>query len=205
VRPNPPQVRPGQPITAQLVRQMREAVLATRIRPGAHVRASETREGTILDFDGGGGAFIGAFFVSLSGDNAVAIQPGTINGIPATIKGKALDDEPAPLLEWRRLKVDSEGRGWIAAEITCDPEAGWAVESVEMVQVADLNTDDGAPGLVTSSSGEARTLEGNRGRFAVAMLRQRADGRLDVYQIAYHSLRHRVAFRTAGPPRHFFW
>lgn len=205
MRPFIPEVRPGQEIRAQLVRQLRDAIVATQIRPGANVRVSETRDGTIVDFTGGSAGFIGAFFVSLAGENSVSILPGTINGVPATIKGKPLDDQPAPVLEWRRLKVDREGRGWIAAEITCDPENAWAVKTVEMVQVADLNTDDGEPGLVASSSGEARTLTGNRARRGVAMLRQRPDGRLDVYQIAYFSLQHRIAPRTGGPPRHFFW
>lgn len=185
---------------------MAAAVRATRIRSSATVRASETAEGTVLDtVSSGGAAFIGAFYVSLSGDTGASIRPGTINGVPATIKSMPLDAQPAPVLAWRRLKLDADKRGWIAAEITCDPGNAWAVKTVEMVQVADLNTDDGAPGQVISTSGEARTLSGNRARYPVAMLRERADGRVDLYQIAYFSVQHRIAPRAAGPPRHFFW
>lgn len=191
---------------------MRRAVLATRLVAGNGVRLRETPSGTVVSFHGAGGTFSHPWLVSLQGTEAATIRPGTINKVSATIKGKPLDGgeagDPPPVLNFGKPKVDKEGRGWICAEITCKPGERWIVEKVEIVQVADPDTNDGGPleGLPNATGGSL-PLSGNRARHPLAMLRLRKSGRLDLYQVTFFDLQHRVKLapdqKTAV--RHFFW
>ena len=76
-----------------------------------------------------------------------------------------------------------------------------------MVQVADPNTDDGEPGEGTGGNGGAFPLPGRRARYPLAMLRERKDKKLDLYQITFFDLQHRPALGTdrKTAARHFFW
>lgn len=204
----PPVVRPLQPISAAVFQQMAAAVRACRVIAGAAVRTRETPDGTIVDFLGGdGGSFVGAWFVSMRSGEEFAIRPGTINRVMARIKDRPLDDDPAPTLKVPRLQLDRDGRGYIAAEVTVDPKKAFAVLKVEMVQCADPDTDDGEPGAAPNAVGAQRPLAENRARFPVAMLRRRKGGRLDLYQLAFFDLQHRLALTRDGQAaaRHFFW
>ena len=208
----PPFVKRGQPITAPLWNQLCVAVRACRLIAGAGVRLREMPEGTIVTFDGGGADFVHPFQVSLVGAEAAAIRPGTVNGVDAKIKEVPLAGsdagraKPPPVLRFGKPMLDDEGRGYICVEVTCR-EKDWSVEKIEVVQVANPNTDDGAAGGGTGGNGGAVALPGRRARHPLAMLRERKDGQLDLYQITFFDLQHRPALapdrKTAT--RHFFW
>jgi hypothetical protein len=205
----PPIVKRGQPITAALWNQFAAAVRACRIISGDGVRLRETPDGTIISFDGGGAEFAHPFQVALIGTEAASIRPGTVNRVEAKIKDVPLagkDGEAPPLLKFGKPKLDDEGRGYICVEVTCR-EKDWSVEKVEVVQVADPNTDDGEAGEGHSGSTGSVALPGRRTRYPLAMLRERDDGKLDLYQITFFDLQHRAALgedrKTAT--RHFFW
>jgi hypothetical protein len=202
-------VRRGQAITAALWNQLVAAVRACRIIAGDGVRLREMPDGTIISFDGEDARFIHPFQVSHVGDEAATIRPGTVNRVEATIKGFPLggsERDPVPTLKFGKLKLDDEGRGYLCAEITCREE-DWSVETVEIVQVADPNTEDGEPGELHNGTGGAVALPGRRARHPLAMLRERDNGRLDLFQITFFDLQHRAALiaDSKGATRHFFW
>jgi hypothetical protein len=184
---------------------------ANKIRFGVGSRTRVTPFGTTVSFDSEPADFSHPWQTSLAGDRSVSIRPGTINRVAAKIKGVPLagdKDNPPPVLRWSPLQLDAERRGFICAEVTLDPAKFFEVKSVEMVQVADPDTDDGAAGREPNRQGGARPLSGFRARHPVAMLREReGDARLDVYQIAFFDVQHRVQQRagTGFILRHFFW
>ena len=208
----PPFVKRGQPITAPLWNQLCAAVRACRIISGNGVRLRETPDGTIITFDGGGADFTHPFQVSLVGKEAATIRQGTVNRIDAKIKGVPLAGsgagraEPPPVLRFGKPRLDQDGRGFICVEVTCR-EKDWSVEEIEVVQVADPNTPDGEPGESPGGSGGAVALPGRRARHPLAMLRERKDGRLDLFQITFFDLQHRPALAPdrKNAARHFFW
>ena len=115
-------------------------------------------DGTIITFDGDGADFVHPFQVSLVGTEAASIRPGTVNRVDAKIKDVPLagtDDQPPPLLKFGQPMLDDEGRGYICVEVTCR-EKDWSVEKVEVVQVADPNTDDGEAGEGTAATAVGR-------------------------------------------------
>ena len=203
-----PFVRKGQPITAVLWNQLCAAVRACRLIAGSGVRLREMPDGTIITFDGDGATFVHPFQVSLIGNEAASIRPGAVNKVDATIKDVPLagkDGDAPPVLKFVQPMLDDEGRGYICVEVTCR-EKDWSVEKVEVLQVADPNTDDGTPGEGTGSGG-AVALPGRRTRYPLAMLRERDEGKLDLYQITFYDLQHRAALGTdrKTATRHFFW
>ena len=150
----PPFVKRGQPITAILWNQLCAAVRACRIIAGDGVRLREMPDGTILTFDPSGADFVHPFQVALIGTDAASIRPGTVNRVDANIKdvplaGKA--GEAPPVLKFGQPMLDDEGRGYICVEVTCR-EKDWSVDKVELVQVADPNTDDGEAGSISSAN-----------------------------------------------------
>lgn len=149
--------------------------------------------------------FTGAWFVEMQGQSAAFIAPGSVNGMMAQIGKVKLDDASPPQLKFPKLVLDSEARGYIAAEVTCDPENKYAVTKVEIVQVADPDTHDGGPGKGINAIGGAKPLTGNRARAPLAMLRQRKGGGVDVYQIARFDLQMRIAFSADKTPQRFFF
>ena len=205
----PPFVKRGQTITATLWNQLCATVRACRLIAGDGVRLREMPDGTIITFDGDCAEFVHPFQVSLSGNNAATIRPGTVNRVDAKIKGVSLagtERVPPPLLKFGRPMLDAEGRGYICVEVTCR-EKDWSVEKVEVVQVADPNTNDGEASDSHGGSGGAVALPGRRARYPLAMLRERKDKKLDLYQITFFDLQHRPALNTdrKSAARHFFW
>ena len=159
-----PFVKRGQPITAVLWNQLCAVVRAGRLIAGDGVRLREMPDGTIITFDSDGAEFVHPFQVSLSGTEAVTIRPGTVNRVDAKIKDVPLagtDDHPPPLLKFGQPMLDDEGRGYICVEVTCR-EKDWSVEKVEVVQVADPNTDDGEAGEGHSGTTASVALPGRR-------------------------------------------
>jgi hypothetical protein len=204
-----PFVKRGQSITATLWNQLCAAVRACRLIAGDGVRLREMPDGTIITFDGDGTEFVHPFQVSLIGTEAASIRPGTVNKVVAKIKDVPLagtDDQPPPVLKFGQPMLDEEGRGYICVEVTCR-EKDWSVEKVEVVQVADPNTDDGEAGEGVAGTTASVALPGRRTRYPLAMLRERKDKKLDLYQITFFDLQHRAALGTdrKTATRHFFW
>lgn len=204
-----PFVKRGQPITAQLWNQLCAAVRACRLIAGNGVRLREMPDGTIISFDADGAEFVHPFQVSLAGSEAATIRPGTVNRVDATIKDVPLagkDGDAPPMLKFGQPMLDQESRGYICVEVTCR-EKDWSVEKAEVVQVADPSTDDGEPGEGYAGSTGSVALPGRRTRYPLAMLRERKDGKLDLYQITFFDLQHGPALAADGKraTRHFFW
>ena len=86
--------------------------------------------------------------------------------------------------------------------------------SSEIVQVADLDTEDGVAldkGVTGFSSGGTRTLKGRRARWPLAMIRKRDSGAFALFQVTHFELMHRASIpaNKDGTPgsggRHFFF
>jgi hypothetical protein len=206
----PPFVRRGEPITVALWNQLSAAVRACRVIAGDGVRTRETPDGTIINFDGESERFVHPWLVTLIGRESATIRPGTVNRVEGTIKSVPLAGDgtkPPPALKFGQLRLDGERRGWICVEITCEPKEQWAIKKAEIVQVADPDTPDGEAGDELNTLGAAKPLPENRARHPLAMIRERKSGRLDLFQITFFDLQHRVALtadqKTAQ--RHFFW
>ena len=206
----PPFVKRGQKITADLWDAMARAVLSNRLLEGPGIRLRGTPVGTIVSVDAGAHAsFSHAWEVTLVGTNAASISPGTVNLVQATLKKIPLggdEKHSPPQLEWKKLQFDDHGRGFIALEVTCGKK--WEVLTVEPVQVADPDTEDGKSGFASEAAGGKFNrggipgLKNRRCRIPIAQLWQRTDGRLEVFQIEFFPLQHRVDLR-GDAARHF--
>lgn len=193
-------------------RERVNSVRAQRILAGRNVRLRETPVGTVIHFDGGRVRWEHAWELVSVGPKGAVIRPGTVNGVMGMIEGVRLDDAKSrPTLRWDRLDVDGDGRGYVCAEVTVDTaKNGWAVKSVEMVQVKDPNDGSrlaaGVGGAAPLMSKGADGKQVNTARWPVAMLRVRKGGAMDVFQVVYFPLQHGVALREDGTiQRHFFW
>ncbi len=198
-------------MSPQTLKKLLAARRVARLLPGRNVRLRRMPGGTLLSVRGGGAVFEHPWLVSFDGTNATVL-PATINRVEAEIDGKKLSEVPAPILTVSKLRVDSEGRGWFAAEVTCDSAKEWGIVKVEIVQVADPDTADGNARGGINAIGGATPLPGNRARHPIAMVRKRDDGQVDVFQIAFFDLQHRIAFSAEfgpdgrkPPQRHFFF
>lgn len=152
------------------------------------------------------------WLVTLQGTEGATLLPGTINKVPATILGVPLAGDPdknqdVPTLQWGKPMLDSDGVGYICAEVTCAPKTPFGITTLEIVQVANPDTEDGSPGDIVNPTGGAMPLKNFRSRWPLARLEQRQDGRLDLFQIEMANLKQAIAFEADGvtPYRHFFW
>lgn len=190
------------------------AIRALQLVSGIGVRLRETPNGTFVNFDGSKAIFINPFKVTLSGTN-VKVRWGQINGVNGKIGKKELkpvyEDEPEPELELRQFNLNDDGRGWVAAEVTCS-EKDWSVKSWEIVQVADLDTPDGKVGKngpTQGSAGGVPNLPGRKCRQPLAMLIKQRSGQVVVRQITFFHLTHRRRANTQNPKAdvgtHFFF
>ena len=181
-----------------------------RVSSGPGVRLHRTAFGTGVRFHGGPADFSHPWLAEMAGANAAVFLPGTVNRVRATIKGvplAGLDGKAPPQLEWDTLALNADGIGWFCAEVTCDPAHDFAVTACEIVQVADPDTDDGKPGRRLNATGGAFALSKNRARWPLAMLQRRANGLVEVFQVTFFDLTHRVKLAANGrrAARHFFW
>lgn len=207
-------VRVGDLIRAEPWNAAGWAIRRMRLIAGAGVRLKETPNGTIVSFDGRPQKFVGRWKCQLVSDNEVSIRPGAINEVKATIGGIPLEgnskSEP-PSLKMPALVLDGQQFGWIAAEVTCSLK-DWSVQTVEVVQVAALDTEDGiAPKAGTGKSvfaGGFPNLKGRRARFPIARI-ARVNSRVVLWQIAYFDVQHRIKTNAKSPTadegRHFFY
>jgi hypothetical protein len=209
---DPPFVKVGQVVTTAIFHAMMRAVRAVTLIAGPGVRLRVTPAGTMISFDAGNQSFVHPWQASLSGGTAATLRPGTVNTVPATIKGVPLDggsdNATPPKVEFPLPKVGKDGRGWICAEVTYLPDKLWAVGTFEIVQVADPDSATGDPldGLPNATGGSL-PLPGNRARHPLALLVKRDGGTLDVFQVSFFDLQTRTQFKADGvtPSRHFFW
>lgn len=207
-------VRAGQLLRIGPWNAMARVVRALRLISGANTRLRNTPDGTVVNFTGATTFWAHPWKATLAGDTEATIRPGLINGVMPTIEGVPLDGgkdgKDVPNLKFNDVKVDAEGKGWLAAEVTCRAK-DWSVESIEMVQVADLGTEDGLTlkGVTAEppTSGGLPSLSKRRVRAPIAMLRKRKDGTLALFQNVHFNLNHRVQFVTGNTdaPRHFFY
>lgn len=167
--------------------------------------------GSVVRFNAGNLDFSHPWAADLVDKTGVTLLPGSINTIPAKIKGVPLggtDQKAVPQLSWGdKPLLTADGIGYICAEVTCDPKADWSVTAIEIVQVADPNSEDGKPGVISNASGAAFPLSKNRARWPLAMLQQRKGGQIELFQVTFFNLTHRVKLKTDGvsASRHFFW
>ena len=207
-----PFVRRGQPITADLWNRLVVAVRAVRLLPGDGARLFSTPDGTIVGFNAPSAPWSHPFQVSLIGQSAAEIRPGLINSVEPKIDDVPLsgtDSEPPPKLQFGKLRLDADNRGYIAVEITCGDK--WEIKTMEMVQVAYFDSENGEdppPGSGGPSAiGGIPGISGRRVRYPLAMLRQRSTGQLDLFQIVFFNIVHRAQPRDSATDlaRHFFW
>lgn len=184
-----------------------------RLFSGPGVRVRQTPDGPIVRFPGKPVSWAHAWKVTLNGNASAAIAPGMVNGKTPEIDGVPLDDGTPPMLAWEQLDLDELNRGWIALEVSFDEK--WSVLAATIVQVADLDTDDGharPPGASSANApagyigGGTLTLKGRRARHPLARLRLRDSGQLVRFQVAHFDLQHRAQVKSAGSTvaRHFF-
>ncbi|EDY21070.1 hypothetical protein CfE428DRAFT_1363 [Chthoniobacter flavus Ellin428] len=207
-----PFVRRGQPITAELWNKLVAAVRSVRLLPGDGARLRSTPDGTLVGFDAAPSPWPHAFQVTLFGQTAAQISSGLVNGIEPKIGDVPMsgtDKQPPPRLEFGKLKLDPNNRGYVAIEITCDDK--WKITTMEMVQVAYFDSENGEDPPTRSGGvsaiGGIPGISGRRVRYPVAMLVQRKSGQLDVVQIVFFNLAHRAQPRDnqSDAARHFFW
>ena len=183
-------VRPGERLTAALWNKLVTAVRACRILPGDGITLRQTPDGTLLSCTLWK-TWNHPFKVSFAGTSAT-INLGLVDGLEPKIKDvpiSGIEDKgiAQPKLEFKVPKVDKDGRGWIAIEVTCD-EKEWKTKSAEMVQVDNLKSDNAL-----------------KARHPIAMLRQKKNGEMSCFQVEYFNLQHRADGTTGKPARHFFW
>ena len=182
----------------------------SRLYAGPGARIYQSAFGSRVRFNAAPADFSHPWLAELAGNGAARLLPGFINQVPGAIKGVPLagtEKKPVPTLTWAALKLTDDGIGYLAAEVTCDAKHDFAVTGVEIVQVADPDTEDGTPGKLQNSSGGAMPLSKDRARGPLAMLQQRSSGQVDVFQITFFNLTHRVKMAADGKTvsRHFFW
>lgn len=199
-------VTPGQPIQADTWDAGMRFAANCRLMAGKNCYLTQTSIGTIINFRETRSPRIHPFRVTMNEDS-VAVEPGLVNQVMATIDDEPLDADDPPELDISKPQFDKNGRGWICIEIACKTD--WSVDTVEITQVADLESVDGSEmAQPTISLGGAPNLKGRRARWAIAMLRQRKDGVVKLYQAVMHDLQHRVHTEGDGSTdagRHFFF
>ena len=209
-------VKAGDLLKASTWNAAGRAIRSLTLFSGAGIRLRTTANGTIINIDTTPQSFVGFFRVALQGVKTCTVGWGQIDGMDGTIgtDNESLLVPPGgvvPTLDLQRLVLDSTGRGYIAAEITCKPD--WSLDSWKIVQVADFTSDDGKAsgkgGVATSSlQGGIPGISGRRARQPLAMLLQdQVTKQLSVFQITYFSLQHRVnsdVLADGSNVRHFF-
>lgn len=207
-------VREGEVISAKTWNEAMTFLLGCRLQAGRDTRLDSRPDGTTITFDSASNRWPHNFRCVLApGDSGVQVRFGTVNGKVPRIAETPLDAAtPRPLLWSTAPRLDADGRGWIAVEVTFD--AQWGVQSAIIVQVANLDTDTGdvPKTAIGYWGGGTLTLPrlskttGPRARWPLAMLRRRDTGSLDLFQVTHFSLQHRVSIKpgeTRG--RHFFF
>jgi hypothetical protein len=213
MRPEFPTARSGQPLTPSLWNAARAFVHAQRIIAGPGIRITRTPFGSIIAARRAGKPWTHPFQVSLAGTGAT-IETGFVNLIEPRIDDVPLsgsDREGAPVLRWPKLSLDADGRGYIALELETDEKFAIVPAKVKIVQVAYFDSADGTePPKTTggkSASGGVPLLPGRRARWPLAMLRQRKNGTVDLFQVTHGDLQFRAepAAGDDGTGRAFFW
>jgi hypothetical protein len=214
-------VRAGDPITVGPWNAAAKLFRRLQLVAGKNCRLRSMPRGTIVSFDAKPEIFRGAFYVTLNGIESCTVSFGYVNKVPATIlqggtrvpvEGDPSKNLPVPTLSLRSLKLMPDNTGYIALEVSCSL-LNWDVQFVDMVQVADLTTLDGEYDEEATPqvyAGGTPTITPRMARHPVARIRRLKDGTLQVKQIVYHNLGHRVNVRNKSDPtinnaRHFFF
>lgn len=190
------------------------------LRAGTGLSMMKGSFGAMMRVKDAGATFEHAWQPTLLSGQAATFLPGTVNNVAATIGGVPLSE--APRLTWDQLKLTPDNTGFFAVEVTLlDPVAAdreavltgqpkreaWSVLKVEIVQVADPDSENGEFTGALNTTGAALPLTNNRARWPIAWIERRGNGSIDVFPIVHFPLIHRVALRSDGvtPARHFFY
>ncbi|MEA3212296.1 MAG: hypothetical protein QOE70_5353 [Chthoniobacter sp.] len=199
----------------KLLDRLRRSGRASQLRSGPGAAVFQSGFGRIVRFKAQGADFNHPWLMTLLSENSATFLPGAVNGVQAAIKGVPLSGNKkgeTPVLRWSKLRLNADGMGWFCAEITCadlgkKDRTPWSVTKVEIVQVADPDTDNGEAGSMLNASGGARPLSDFRARWPVAMIQEYSEGSRELFQIVYFNLTHRVGLKADGvsAARHFFF
>jgi len=190
-----PEARAGQTLTPEMWNAARAANGRNQLIAGKGIRLKPGPLGTVIAVnDNGIASFASPFRVALLGSTSATIAPGFVNLIEPVIDGVHLSGEdakgtPPPTLKWDKLALDSDGRGFIALEVTLDVNWKVADGAALIVQVAAVDTADGVPAKTKSIAANGVPIfTGRKCRYPLAMIRQRSTGALDCFQIVYGDL-----------------
>lgn len=220
-------VRAGDFISVKPWNAARRLFTSLRLIPGKNVRLRTIpNQGTVINFDGDDVSFIGPFHVSLQstekdGPGAAVVTPGFIDTsvMPTTtVDGNdvSLDDDSDPIFGWQVTRVGADGRGYVALECELD-EKDDSIVAAYLVQVADLNTDDGDADPNSTIKDQGGTVQLGpaskngkpRVRWPIAIIRLSGTGDFSCYQYVSSNLQHRSGPASSGttsaPRRHFFY
>jgi hypothetical protein len=208
-------VNKGDPITAALWNKMAQSADASKLLLGGeNTRVNISPHGTHIHSKFVGG-WTHPWRVNASITYA-SIEPGTVNGIMAQIKGVRLDQRPPPLLEIDTGSYDSSGNAWIAIVLTMD-KANTSIEKVEVKQVPNLTTAE-STGISNPQLYIGYVGIGRESRYPIARMERipsapGEDNGYRLWQVAMFNLQHKAKPPTQTSPggvgsqltRHFYW
>jgi hypothetical protein len=189
----PPKVQPGDPFTAKLWNQMRDAVAALRPQAGANTRILQNPNNFVISFDPSTLDWSHPFRISQTG-KTFTVQLGLINQVEPTIQGLPISgiDKNGKSVVGGAPKLtiasdyDSEGRNWVVLKVTTD-ELGKIKEAT-----------------IIQTSTWPQPLDPYTGYHPIAMFKKSA-GNAVLFQQTYHNLAHQWIKPSTGLGRHFFW
>jgi hypothetical protein len=192
--PLPPKVAPGDPFTAKLWNQLRDAVAALRPQSGANTRITQGPNGFSVSFVPAGLNWDHPFRVLQSG-KSITVSPGLVNGIEPTIGGVPISGVSAQgkMLVGGAPKLtlgsdyDAESRSWIVLEVEIGGN-GTTILEAKILQTATFPT----------------TLETSMARHPLAVIKN-TSGTPVIHQITYHNLAYQFLKPSNGTGVHFFW
>ena len=185
---------------------------SNQVFSGVGIRLYRVGSGVVVAADFPPVVWVHSWQVSLQ-EGEATIEPGfinkkipTVNGVP--LGGDEETNKPDPKLKIVDRMFNAQRMSWICVEVTCTED--WlGLTKAEMVQVADISSDDG-----TATGGSSKTdvgmaqspsLSKRRSRYPVALLRKSKAGDIRVIDIAHFDLQHLAQKITDTKARHFFF
>lgn len=206
-----PEAHPGAVLTAEMWNAAKRASRRNRIIPGRNILIHETDKGTIVHAVIARQSWAHPFRVQITATTAT-ILPGWINGaLEPEIDQTPLSTTPPPVLNFKKLKLDKTGRGYIAIEVRFNEKWEFPEHSATVIQCARFDsldeTEPGSDSSQVSGTGGVPILQGRIARWPLAMIVQRKTGALDLFQITHGDLQARPQPRDLSleTGRVFFW
>lgn len=203
-----PEAKVGAPFTAAIWNSMRKAIKALRLQRGPGIHLRESSSGTIISADTFTIPALPFTVRQVSAASRYQIVPGWVNGslIPY-IGEEQLTADPAPTLIIEDLELDSEGRGYILLEVTCDDMWQPIPEQLQIIQAAafdrltvepdptplDPENPEDAEAIYARYASHLPLLPGRKARWPLALLQRRKDESIALHQITQGDLQFRAA------------